>query len=84
METGTFPKDKVSNQIKKYFIPLRYESSRDSEQFRRFDVRVVPVYIVLDPKGDEIYRAAGFFNEDDFIGQLEIARKNARPYLLKN
>ncbi len=76
METGTFLKGNVQDFVKKYFVPLKYESSRDSEQFLRFGVRLTPTYVVLDSEGNEIHRAIGFFSPDDFIGQLEIARVN--------
>lgn len=74
METGTFLKENVQEHIKKYFIPLKYESGRDSEQFLRFDVKATPTFIILDSKGNEIHRIIGFYSADDFIKQLELAR----------
>lgn len=73
METGTFLKEDVQRHIKKYFIPLKYESGRDAEQFQRFAVKATPTFIVLDSQGNEVYRTIGFYSPDDFIGQLEIA-----------
>ncbi len=74
METGTFLKEKVQEHIKKYFIPLKYESGRDSEQFLRFNVKATPAYVILDSKGNELHRMIGFHNADDFIKQLEVPR----------
>ncbi len=77
METGTFLKEKVQEHIKKYFIPLKYESGRDSEQFLRFNVKATPAYVILDSKGNELHRIIGFHSADDFIKQLEIADSKA-------
>ncbi len=76
METGTFLREDVQDYIRKYYIPLKFESGVDAEQFLRFGVKATPAYFVLDSKGNEIHGAIGFFNPDDFIRQLEIARAN--------
>ena len=60
--------------FKKNYIPLEYETSKDSEQFLRFWVRATPTYIILDSKGNEIHRMIGFYKPDDFIKELELAR----------
>ncbi len=36
-----------------------------------------PSYVILDSNGDEVYRMTGFYNADDFIGQLDSARSAA-------
>ena len=71
METGTFLQENVVAHIKKHFIPLKYESGRDSEQFMRFNVRATPTFVVLKSDGSEIDRIVGYYRPDDFIGQLE-------------
>ncbi|MCK5512470.1 MAG: hypothetical protein KAI96_06655 [Thermodesulfovibrionia bacterium] len=80
METGTFLKDNVQIHINKYFIPVKYESGKDSEQFSRFAVMATPTFIFLNSKGDEICRTIGFYSADDFIKQLEHARASAAPH----
>ena len=79
METGTFLKENVLNYLEKYFIPLKYEPAGNTEQFIKFGVKGTPTYLVLDSKGNEIYRALGAYGPDDFIGQLEKARANVNP-----
>jgi thioredoxin-related protein len=74
METGTFLNKDVRDAIKKFFIPLKYESGRDSEQFLRFGIRATPTYIFLDSKGNEVYRIIGFYKADEFIQNLDNAR----------
>jgi thioredoxin-related protein len=74
METGTFPTEDVSEFIKTNFVPLKYESSRDSEQFMRFGIRGVPAYIFLDAKGNEIHRIVGYYKAEDFLKELHQAR----------
>jgi thioredoxin-related protein len=77
METGTFPDETVRELMNKYFIPLKYESGKDAEQFLRFGIRATPTFVFLDSKGDEIHRIIGYFSTDDFIKQLESARSSA-------
>ena len=71
METGTFPQVEVKDIINKHFVPLKYESGKASEQFFRFGVTVIPTYIFLDSKGNEINRIIGFYSTGDFIKQLQ-------------
>ena len=71
METGTFLQEKVIEYVSQNFIPLKYESGRDSEQFMRFNVRGTPTFLVLDSDGNETHRILGFYSQDEFIGQLE-------------
>ncbi len=77
METGTFLKESVMENINKKFVALKYESGKDSEQFLRFGIKATPTYVILDSKGNEIHRMTGFHNADDFIKQLEIAGSKA-------
>ena len=53
METGTFLDGGIQDFISKYFVPLKYESGKDGEQFMRFDVRGTPTFVVLDSEGNE-------------------------------
>lgn len=71
METGTFLNEDVRELINKSFVPLKYESGRDSEQFQRFNVRATPTYVFLNSKGDEIHRLIGYYNAADLIAELE-------------
>ena len=67
----------VREYITKYFVPVKYESGIDSEQFMRFDITAKPAIIVLDPAGNEIFRKIGYFEPGIFIEKLEKARKKA-------
>ncbi len=69
--------ESVQAYIRTYFIPLKYESGADSEQFIRFAVSAKPAIIVLDSEGNEIFRKIGYFEPDSFIEKLEKARKKA-------
>ncbi len=77
METGTFQTASVQESVNTYFVPLKFESGKDAEQFMRFSVTATPAYVVLDANGNEIYRTIGYYEADDFISQLKIARENA-------
>ena len=73
METGTFLQEKVIQYVGQNFIPLKYESGRDAEQFMRFNVRGTPTFLVLDADGNETRRLLGYYSPDEFIEQLETA-----------
>ena len=73
METGTFPTGAVRDMIDMYFIPLKYESGQDAEQFLRFGIRGTPTFIFLDSEGNEIHRVVGFKSPDDFIKEMRKA-----------
>ncbi|MBC8412990.1 hypothetical protein H8E50_04900 [bacterium] len=77
MEAGTFPDAALQQYIAKYFIPVKFISGPDAEQFYRYAVFVEPTLVVLDAEADEVYRKIGFFEADLLIEQLEKARKKA-------
>jgi thioredoxin-related protein len=77
METGTFLTENVREHVSKYFVPLKYESGRDAEQFLRFGISASPSYVFLDSKGNEVHRIIGFHSEKDFIKQADYARTHA-------
>lgn len=70
METVTFSKDIVQDYINDNFVGLKYNSGPDAEQFRRFDVRMTPTYVVLDSDGTELGRIVGYQASDEFISQI--------------
>jgi thiol:disulfide interchange protein DsbD len=78
METGTFLNDAAQDHIRENFIPVKYESGKDAEQFTRFNVVAYPTYIILDAKGDEVYRMIGYYSPEDLIGQLVSAQQIAK------
>ena len=77
MEAGTFPKEELQSYVSKYFVPVKYLSGRDADQFARFEVFAEPAFLVLDNEGNEIYRKIGFFEASLLVEQLEKARKKA-------
>ena len=77
MEAGTFPDEKLKQYIKSHFIPGKFRSGIDADQFNRFGVTAEPAFIVLDAEGNEVYRKIGFFEADLLIDQLAKARKKA-------
>ena len=75
METGTFLQEKVVEYVGKHYVPLKYESGRDSEQFMRFNVRGTPTFLVLDSEGNEILRIPGYHDPDAFLELLKAQEK---------
>jgi thioredoxin-related protein len=73
METVTFPAEAVKGMIDRYFIPLKYESGSDAEQFLRFGIRATPTVIFLDSEGNEIHRHVGFLGAETFLKEMEKA-----------
>jgi thioredoxin-related protein len=77
MDKCTLITESVREYITRYFVPVKYESGTDSEQFMRFDITAKPAVIVLDSAGNEIFRKIGYFEPGIFIEKLEKARKKA-------
>ena len=70
METGTFLNNDVQSFIGKHFIPVKYESGTDADQFGRFSVAVLPTFVILDSLGNELHRMVGYYSPEDFIALL--------------
>jgi thioredoxin-related protein len=70
METGTFPKQEVQDVINTSFVPLKFESGRDAEQFLRFGIRATPTFLFLDREGNELHRVTGANSAEDFARLL--------------
>ncbi len=84
MGAGTFPDRALQQYIEKNYVPVKYVSGVDSEQFHRYGILVEPVFIVLDPEGNEIYRKIGYFQADLLIEQLEKAKEKAARRAARN
>jgi thioredoxin-related protein len=77
MKSCTLISECVQDYVNKYFIPIKYESGADSDQFMRFDVTARPAIIVFDAEGIEIFRKIGYFEPELFVKKLEMAIKKA-------
>jgi thioredoxin-related protein len=75
MKSCTLISEGVQDYVNKYFIPIKYESGADSDQFMRFCVTSRPAIIVLDAEGTEIFRKIVYFEPELFIKKLEMAIK---------
>ena len=76
METGTFLQEKVSTYINEHFVPLKFEPGAGDDQFRHFNIRATPTCLVLDKEGKELSRIVGFYNADEFLGQMDAVMKS--------
>jgi len=84
MGAGTFPVRALQEYIEKNYLPVKYVSGVDSEQYHRYGIQAEPAFIVLDPEGNEIYRKIGYFEADLLIEQLEKAKKKAARRAARN
>jgi thioredoxin-related protein len=75
MTSSTLISECVQDYVNKYFIPLKYESGADSDQFMRFGVAARPAILVFDAEGTEIFRKIGYFEPEVLIKKLEMAIK---------
>lgn len=75
METGTFPDKALADYINGNFVPVKYESGMDAEQFKRFNVMGIPAFVVLDAEGNELSRFIGLQSPAQLIEELDKARK---------
>lgn len=74
METGTFPDKALADYINDKFIPIKYESGMDAEQFKRFNVMGIPAFVVLDAEGNELSRFIGFQAPEQLMDELDKIR----------
>jgi hypothetical protein len=84
MEAGTFPDRALQQYIEKNYVPVKFISGADSEQFYRYGILIEPAFIVLDTEGNEVYRKIGYFEADLLIEQLEKAKKKAARRAARN
>ena len=77
MEAGVFPNIKLQEFINQNFVPVKFVSGVDAEQFYRYDTRAVPTLLVLDQEGNDVFRKIGYCEVDLLIEELEKARKKA-------
>ncbi len=70
-----FPHIKVQEFINQHFVPVKFVSGADAEQFYRYGVTAVPAFLVLDQQGNEVFREIGYIEADLFIEKLEEVRK---------
>ena len=77
MKGCTLLTENVQEYIRKNFIPIKYESGADSDQFMRFGITAKPAVLVFDCEGNELFRKIGYFDPEKYIEKLEMARKKA-------
>jgi len=77
MEDAVFPNTELQMYIDKHFVPVKFISGADADQFYRYDVKAEPAFLVLDQEGNEVFRKIGYFEADLLIEKLEKARKKA-------
>jgi thioredoxin-related protein len=82
LKSLTLSTEDVREYINKYFVPLKYESGMDAEQFQRFSITAMPTIIVLDSDGNELFRKIGYFEPGIFIANLEQARGKGSPAVI--
>ena len=69
MDTVTYPESRVSQFIRKNFIPLRIRS--DSKPYpRKFYIISTPTLIILGPTEMQHHRTTGFFCPEELIHSL--------------
>ena len=75
METGVFPNIEFQEYINQHFVPVKFMSGTDADQFYRYDIKTVPSLLVLDQEGNELFREIGYYEAALLIEKLEEARK---------
>lgn len=78
MEAGVFPNIALQELIDQHFVPVKFVSGVDADQFYRYDIAALPAFLVLDREGNEIFRNIGYVEADLLIEKLDKVRKAAR------
>ena len=75
MEAGVFPNIALQELIDQHFVPVKFVSGIDADQFSRYDIKAVPTLLILDQEGNEVLREIGYYEAELLIKKLEKAKK---------
>jgi len=75
MEAGVFPNIALQELIDQHFVPVKFVSGIDADQFSRYDIKAVPTLLILDQEGNEVFREIGYYEAELLIKKLEKAKK---------
>lgn len=59
------------------FVPVKVDVDKNQELAAKYDINPIPVFIVLDRTGKEVYRFLGPPDVESFIKQIDEGRKLA-------
>jgi thioredoxin 1 len=61
--------DELAKEYADRFSTTFYDVWEDPEPGERFDIRMIPTQVFLDPEGKELFRHEGFFGKEDILGK---------------
>ena len=70
-----FPNIALQELIDQHFVPVKFVSGIDADQFSRYDIKAVPTLLILDQEGNEVFREIGYYEAELLIKKLEKAKK---------
>ena len=78
METHVFRDPDVARYLSLHFIPVKIKVSAQPAVRQRFNVRAWPTDVILDPRGNELYRGVPRPDPRHFIATLSNVAAHAR------
>ena len=76
MVRETHADPEIISYMNKYFIPVRLESRNHTDLAQKWNVRGVPLTLILAPNEHEIKRLEGFQPAAKYLGELKKIHQN--------
>jgi|SRR3972149_4098336 len=77
MDAVTYSDDRVMSFLGEHFIPLKINTKENKELLCEYGIDWSPIILILDHKGKEHYRIAGYLPPQEYLAQLALGRGKA-------
>jgi len=76
MDASTFKDKKVGDLFNKSFVSIKLDMEKEEglDVAKRFRVKAFPTFIFLNPQGEVLHKAAGYFEADDFLALAAVSQ----------
>lgn len=72
MKTQTLPEKDVKERLEKDFVQLIIDTDQDKTLARKFGIRGIPAYMILDKDGNILKKTSGFKSKTEFLAWLNL------------
>lgn len=77
MDAVTYSDDRVVSFLGDYFVSLKVNTKENKELLCSYGIDWSPIILILDHKGQEHYRIAGYLPPEEYLAQLTLGRGKA-------
>lgn len=72
MKNQTLPEKEVKARLEKDFVQLIVDTDQDKTLARKFGIRGIPAYMILDKDGNILKKTSGFKDKTEFLKWLNL------------